>query len=123
MKVSFKFAAFPTFSVIQVEFLIAMLSLVLVLALSTWMMLLVFQVLASYWSVLAVQSQDIIVLTLRMLVLGVKVLIFHILSFNNLNIWLQQLLSNTSSLQLLAQLVNCDWWEVIFPMRAGWRSA
>ena len=47
--------------------------LVLVLALSTWMMLLVLQVLASYWSALAVLSQDIIVLTLLMLVLGVKV--------------------------------------------------
>ena len=70
MKVCFKVAAFP---VIQVEFHIAMPLLVLVLALSTWMMLLVFQVLASYWSALAVLSQDIIVLTLLMLVWGVKV--------------------------------------------------
>ena len=50
-----------------------MLSLVLVLDPSTWMMLLVLQVLANYWSALAVLSQDIIVLTLLMLVWGVKV--------------------------------------------------
>ena len=48
-----KFAVFP---VIQVEFHIAMLGLVLVLAPSTWMMLLVLQVLVSYWSALAGQS-------------------------------------------------------------------
>ena len=42
-------------SVVQVEFHIAMLSLVLVLAPSTWMMLLVLQVLVSYWSALADQ--------------------------------------------------------------------
>ena len=56
------------------EFHIAMLSLVLVLAPSTWMMLYVLQVLASCWNVLAVQFQVIVVLTLLMLVLGVKVI-------------------------------------------------
>ena len=40
----------------KVEFHIAMLSLVLVLVPSTWMMLLVLQVLVSYWNVLAGQS-------------------------------------------------------------------
>ena len=40
---------------IQVELHITMLTLVLVLGLSTWMMLLVLQVLASYWSALADQ--------------------------------------------------------------------
>ena len=39
--------------VLQVELRITMLTLVLVLGLSTWMMLLVPQVLASYWSALA----------------------------------------------------------------------
>ena len=43
------------FFVLQVEFHIAMLSLVLVLDPSTWMMLLVLQVLASCWSALAGQ--------------------------------------------------------------------
>ena len=38
------------------------------------MMLLVLQVLVSYWSVLAVQSWDITVITMLMLVLGVKVM-------------------------------------------------
>ena len=46
---------FP-FSVLQVEFHIAVLSLVLVLAPYTWMMLLALQVLVSYWSALADQS-------------------------------------------------------------------
>ena len=50
-----------------------MLTLVLVLDPSTWMMLVVLQVLASYWSVIADQSQVITVLTLLMLVWGVKV--------------------------------------------------
>ena len=57
----------------QVELCIAMLSLVLVLDPSTWMMLLVLQVLLSYWSAIAGQFQVITVLTLQMLVLGVKV--------------------------------------------------
>ena len=43
------------FSGLQVEFHIAMLSLVLVLDPSTWMMLLVLQVIVSYWSALADQ--------------------------------------------------------------------
>ena len=59
---------------IQVEFHIAMLSLVLVLDPSTWMMLCVLQVLANYWSAPAGQFQVIIVLTLPMLVLAVKVI-------------------------------------------------
>ena len=59
--------------VIQVELHITMLSLVLVLDQSTWMMLRVIQVIASYWSVLADQSWHITVITLLMLVLGVKV--------------------------------------------------
>ena len=73
MKLSFKITAFSAFLVIQVEFHIAMLGLVLVLDQSTWMMLLVLQVLASYWSALAGQSQVITVLTLLMLMWGVKV--------------------------------------------------
>ena len=58
---------------VQVIFHITMHSLVLVLDPSTWMMLLVLQVLASYWSALAGQSCSTIALTLLMLVLGVKV--------------------------------------------------
>ena len=50
-----------------------MLSLVLVLDPSTWMMLLVLQVLASYWNALADQSLHMTVFTLLMLVWGVKV--------------------------------------------------
>ena len=57
----------------QVELHIAVPSLVLVLGPSTWMMLLVLQVLASYWSVLADQSWHMTVITLLMLVWGVKV--------------------------------------------------
>ena len=60
-----------------------MLSLVLVLDPSTWMMLLVLQVLASYWNVLVGQSWNITVITTVMLVLGVKVILFYI---NNINI-------------------------------------
>ena len=45
-----------TLPVMQVELRIAMLTLVLVLDPSTWMMLLVLQVLANYWSALAGQS-------------------------------------------------------------------
>jgi len=63
------------FSVMQVEFHTAMLTLVLVLDPSTWMMLLVLQVLASCWSAPADQSQVITVYTLRMLVLDVKVIL------------------------------------------------
>jgi len=51
-----------------------MLILVLVLAPSSWMMLYVLQVLVNYWNVLAGQFQVITVLTLLMLVLGVKVI-------------------------------------------------
>ena len=69
---SFEFAGF--FSCDQVEFHIAMLILVLVLAPSSWMMLYVLQVLVNYWNVLAGQFQVIIVLTLLMLALGVKVI-------------------------------------------------
>ena len=61
------------FSCDQVEFHIAMLILVLVLAPSSWMMLYVLQVLVNYWNVLAGQFQVITVLTLLMLALGVKV--------------------------------------------------
>jgi len=63
--------------VVQVEPHITVLTLVLVLGPSTWMMLLVLQVLISYWSVLAHQSQVITVYTLLMLVLGVKVIYFE----------------------------------------------
>ena len=69
---------------VQVELHIAMLTLVLVLAPSTWMMLLVLQVLASYWSAIAGQSQVITVYTLLMLVWGVKVILSEI--FENLKI-------------------------------------
>ena len=62
---------------VQVELHITVLTLVLVLGPSTWMMLLVLQVLISYWSVLADQSQVITVYTLLMLVLGVKVIYFE----------------------------------------------
>ena len=65
---------FVPFSVLQVEFHIGMLSLVLVLDPSTWMMLLVLQVLASYWSALADKFQVTTVFTLLMLVWGVKVI-------------------------------------------------
>ena len=71
-RVSFEFAV--CFFCDQVEFHIAMLSLVLVLARSTWMMLYVLQVLVNYWNVLAIQFQVIVVLTLLMLALGVKVI-------------------------------------------------
>ena len=59
---------------VQVELHIAMLSLVLVLVPSTWMMLLVLQVLVSYWNAPANQSQVITVYTLRMLVWDAKVI-------------------------------------------------
>ena len=45
-----------TLTFLQVELHTSMLSLVLVLDPSTWMMLAVLQVLVSYWSVLADQS-------------------------------------------------------------------
>ena len=60
----------------QVELHITMLSLVLVLDPSTWMMLLVPQVIANYWSALAAQSCNMTVITMLMLVWGVKVTIF-----------------------------------------------
>jgi len=49
------FLFLSTLLTVQVELHIAMLGLVLVLVPSTWMMLLVLQVLVSYWSVLASQ--------------------------------------------------------------------
>ena len=58
------------------ELHIVVLGLELVLGPSTWMMLLVLQVLASYWSALAGQSWHITVITLLMRVWGAKV-IFH----------------------------------------------
>ena len=57
----------------QVELHITMLSLVLVLDPSTWMMLLALQVLANYWNVLAGQSWNITVITMLTLVWVVKV--------------------------------------------------
>ena len=51
-----------------------MLGLVLVLDPSTWMMLLVLQVLVSYWSAVAGQSCHITVITRMMLVWGVQVM-------------------------------------------------
>ena len=65
---------YAALNMVQVELHITMLSLVLVLGPSTWMMLLVPQVLVSYWSATAGQSQDTTVFTLLMLVWGVKVL-------------------------------------------------
>ena len=47
---------FAAFYGLQVEFHIEILTLVLVVAPFTWMMLLVLQVLISYWSALAGQS-------------------------------------------------------------------
>ena len=61
----FKFVSFP---VLQVGFNIAMPTLVLVLDPSTWMMLLVLQVLISYWNALADQFWHITVITMLMLV-------------------------------------------------------
>ena len=58
----------------QVELHTVMLSLVLVLGLSTWMMLVVIQVIVNYWSAIVVQFYHIIVITLLMLVWGVKVI-------------------------------------------------
>ena len=49
------FCVFADLTVLQVELHIAMLILVLVLGQSTWMMLLVLQVLVSYWSALVSQ--------------------------------------------------------------------
>ena len=97
------------------EFHIAMLILVLVLDPSTWTMLLVLQVLVSYWSALAGQSQVITVFTLLMLVLGVKVILSEFKVF-------QQNSAIILSLQFHVQLVNCDWWVVTLQMRAEWRS-
>ena len=71
VRFSFEFAAFL---VMQVEFHMPMPTLVLVLAPFIWMMLLVLQVIVSYWSALAGRSWDITVLILLMLVLGVKVI-------------------------------------------------
>ena len=51
-----------------------MLSLVLVLGPSTWMMLVVIQVIVNYWSAIVVQFYHIIVFTLLMLVWDVKVI-------------------------------------------------
>ena len=95
-----------------------MLSLVLVLAPSTWMMLLVLQVLANYWSVLAGQSQVMTVFTLLMLVLDVKVIFSEI---QNLQM-LRQKFGNNIIMQFRAQLVSCDWLEVMFPMRGELKS-
>ena len=72
------FPLFDCFTVAQVAFHIIMLTLVLVLDPYTWMMLLVLQVLVSYWSALAGQSQHITVFTLVMLVWGVMVIYKHI---------------------------------------------
>ena len=63
------------FAFVQVEGRIAMLTLVLVLGPSTWMMLLVLQVLAAFWSALAGQSYHITVITFMMLVWGVQVML------------------------------------------------
>ena len=62
---------------VQVELHITVLSLVLVLDPSTWMMLLVLQVLVSYWNALVGQSWCITVIILLMLVWGVKVRFSH----------------------------------------------
>ena len=69
-----------TLPMVQVELHTAMLGLELVLDLSTWMMFLVLQVLASCWSAIAGQSWHITVITLLMRVWGVKV-IFYLLNF------------------------------------------
>ena len=60
------------------ELHITMLSLVLVLDPSTWMMLLVLQVIANYWSALADQSWHITVIIVLMLVWVVKVFLFGV---------------------------------------------
>ena len=64
---------YTTLILVQVELHTTVLSLVLVLVPSTWMMLLVLQVIVSYWNALAGQSWCITVIILLMLVWGVKV--------------------------------------------------
>ena len=61
----FESGAYP---MLQVIFHITMLSLVLVPAPSSWMMLLALQVLASYWSAIADQYYHTTVITILMLV-------------------------------------------------------
>ena len=56
-----------------------MLSLVLVLAPSTWMMLLVLQMLISYWNALADKFWHITVIIMLMLVWVVKVLLLNLI--------------------------------------------
>ena len=101
-------------SILQLDLHIAMLTLVLVLVPSTWMMSSVLQVLASYWSAPVGQSYLITVFTLLMLVWDVKVSVFcciydgrFMLSSSGLQI------SKTNVhliyTQLLAQLVSYDW--------------
>ena len=65
VRVLFESGAYP---MLQVIFHIIMLPLVLVPAPSSWMMLLVLQVLVSYWNALADQYYHTIVFTLLMLV-------------------------------------------------------
>ena len=67
---------------IQVELHITMLSLVLVLAPSTWMMLLVLQMLISYWNALADKFWHITVIIMLMLVWVVKVLLLNLIIRN-----------------------------------------
>ena len=70
---------------LQVELHIAMLTLVLVLDPSTWMMLLVLHLLVSYSNVLAGQFPVITVYTLLMLERGVKVIYSEVKNFQILN--------------------------------------
>ena len=102
----------------QVELHITMLFLVLVLDPSTWMMLLVLQVLVSYWNALVGQSQHITVFTLLMLVWDVKVIFSDKSTFECYN-------RNSATILLLqfhAVLVTSDWLEVMFQMRGEWSS-
>ena len=72
-KLSDKENMFIRLSILQMVGHSAMLTLVLELAPSSWMMSSVFQVPANYWSVLVIQLQPITVFTQLMLVWDVKV--------------------------------------------------
>ena len=118
----------------QVELHTAMLFSVLVLGPSTLTMLLVLQVLVSYWSALAEQFQVITVFILLMLVWGVKVyrhtrtyisVCFVCLSVCFvLSVMPQSCATkNIFVLQHRAHLVSCNWEELTFQMRGEWKSA
>ena len=99
-------------------------TLVLAVDQFSWMMSSVPQVSASYWSVLVDQSCHTIASTLLMLEWDVKVQIIYLPGERSRGVGRETLtkLPNFHT-QLLAQLVNCDWQEVVLHMKAEWRSA